>query len=780
LSEEAKVFDIAVKQSHFFRYHRQYLWFYRQLKALLKQRGMSGSNDPLVFDFVGLGLYQEPLTILTLIRSAYQSEGLILKDIPIEINLFDKDGSIAGLFEQGNLVYSPAKILRDLQVFMNGVKESLVAERRPLLDDWPIIERNFNALFTAVTGPDARIPMVKVSTDSDWGDWLALLKFQGNYENSEAGHHVRFAFMNNLFIHLNSDEQKAIIKTAENRLHKDGIFFETNVVGADFEVLQLPEFRMIAESDIGAYGLAQRPADQAMQAMPSISPKDHAMIDLTLPGGLTTEVIKERIRNLEGFIGNQYKRDIVRINLSSFGLYASQQAEAAENRKLIAAIREGHPIFIDMTGFSYFDDPSDRENEFYSFLFAALNLGTTVETIHAKKLIDNGIVFREIFKNAFYHGNAMEFHLPIYFWVNPESSQTEIVMYDLRMGRPVDNSLRKFAESGHRLTGAKGGIKLIQDEGWAYEKPGIIRNEQGQIIGTVVAIRKNRAMMVRNGVIDLIPAEKIGDSTQLAEGDRAMNTQRKIIFKVLDIDDKEIIETGSRQNAILSRWMGRNELLPSQYGKDSKRLMDLIKGLHGTQLSIVVTELLKNAIYRQPNAEKVFVMMKTFYNPLGQRIFKMTIYQKHLTEPQWEILRANAQLGPSFPGDVRVKRKLYENAGMGLGHFMTNFVNYVPALLVYEKDTKGVMTTTFWAKVDSALVAKNGGIDLTPAKMNVEVKKEIASSLGNTPRNDTGVEGIKFHLDPAMLAQLCNAPGFVPVIISVQPMTDLRRFLEVQ
>ena len=38
-------------------------------------------------------------------------------------------------------------------------------------------------------------------------------------------------------------------------------------------------------------------------------------------------------------------------------------------------------------------------------------------------------------------------------------------------------------------------------------------------------------------------------------------------------------------------------------------------------------------------------------------------------------------------------------------------------------------------------------------------------------------EGIKFHLDPAMLQQLQNAPGFVPVIINIQPMTSLYDFL---
>jgi hypothetical protein len=63
---------------------------------------------------------------------------------------------------------------------------------------------------------------------------------------------------------------------------------------------------------------------------------------------------------------------------------------------------------------------------------------------------------------------------------------------------------------------------------------------------------------------------------------------------------------------------------------------------------------------------------------------------------------------------------------------------------------------------------RNGGIDLTPANMNLQVKKEIPSQ--NTL-------GIKFYLDPAMLKQLQNAPGFVPVVINIQPMTNLRLFL---
>jgi len=63
-------------------------------------------------------------------------------------------------------------------------------------------------------------------------------------------------------------------------------------------------------------------------------------------------------------------------------------------------------------------------------------------------------------------------------------------------------------------------------------------------------------------------------------------------------------------------------------------------------------------------------------------------------------------------------------------------------------------------------VFKKGGIDLTPANMHLQTQN--------------AGEGIKFHVDPAMLKQLQNAPGFVPVIINIQPMTNLRQFLGIQ
>ena len=58
---------------------------------------------------------------------------------------------------------------------------------------------------------------------------------------------------------------------------------------------------------------------------------------------------------------------------------------------------------------------------------------------------------------------------------------------------------------------------------------------------------------------------------------------------------------------------------------------------------------------------------------------------------------------------------------------------------------------------------QKGGIDLTPANLHLQTQ-----NLGGA---------IHFHLDPAMLQKLQNAPGFVPVVIGIKPMTDLQGFL---
>gem|GEM_PF-3554827 len=67
-------------------------------------------------------------------------------------------------------------------------------------------------------------------------------------------------------------------------------------------------------------------------------------------------------------------------------------------------------------------------------------------------------------------------------------------------------------------------------------------------------------------------------------------------------------------------------------------------------------------------------------------------------------------------------------------------------------------------KVEVPIVFRKptGGIDLT-------------SDKALTVQNNG--QGIKFHIDPAMLQQLQNTLGFVPVIINIQPLKSLQEFL---
>jgi hypothetical protein len=60
-------------------------------------------------------------------------------------------------------------------------------------------------------------------------------------------------------------------------------------------------------------------------------------------------------------------------------------------------------------------------------------------------------------------------------------------------------------------------------------------------------------------------------------------------------------------------------------------------------------------------------------------------------------------------------------------------------------------------------MAVHGGIDLSSVKTPLEIQH-------------AGV-AIKFHLTPDVLKQLQNAPGFVPVIINIEPMVNIRQWL---
>ncbi|MDE1920486.1 MAG: UPF0489 family protein [Candidatus Omnitrophica bacterium] len=87
-----------------------------------------------------------------------------------------------------------------------------------------------------------------------------------------------------------------------------------------------------------------------------------------------------------------------------------------------------------------------------------------------------------------------------------------------------------------------------------------------------------------------------------------------------------------------------------------------------------------------------------------------------------------------------------------------NFIDQHRAILMARQ----LMDKIAMAHADQSMTP-TGGIDLTAAHMDLQTQH--------------AGQGINFHMDPAMLTRLQNAPGFVPVIIDIQPMKDLGAFL---
>jgi hypothetical protein len=110
--------------------------------------------------------------------------------------------------------------------------------------------------------------------------------------------------------------------------------------------------------------------------------------------------------------------------------------------------------------------------------------------------------------------------------------------------------------------------------------------------------------------------------------------------------------------------------------------------------------------------------------------------------------------------------KNLEDLWKAINKYYKPFVERKDVMLKAESLLKKIVSM-----VDRAMKNNRGGIDLTASKMNVEIQ------TGSPVETLGGNRGIQFHLDPAMLQQLQNAPGFVPVIISIRPMLNLRKFL---
>lgn len=117
---------------------------------------------------------------------------------------------------------------------------------------------------------------------------------------------------------------------------------------------------------------------------------------------------------------------------------------------------------------------------------------------------------------------------------------------------------------------------------------------------------------------------------------------------------------------------------------------------------------------------------------------------------------------------------LYKQLSDG-GYFVASPANRFVKSFLAEKASatfsdKGSNDIAFIVGKKTTASAAVGGIDFNADKLNLETQ----TSGGDLP---AGQAGIKFQMDPQQLQELQGVPGFMPVIINIQPMINLRMFL---
>ncbi len=104
-----------------------------------------------------------------------------------------------------------------------------------------------------------------------------------------------------------------------------------------------------------------------------------------------------------------------------------------------------------------------------------------------------------------------------------------------------------------------------------------------------------------------------------------------------------------------------------------------------------------------------------------------------------------------------IGRLLFEHLGDEATEYIIDYYDE------FLQEQRGVLTGIKSDQAMNVSMSDTGGVDLT-SDQALQVKSD-------------GLGVIKFNIDPAIFAQLQNAPGFVPVIINIQPLKDLHQFL---
>ncbi len=200
----------------------------------------------------------------------------------------------------------------------------------------------------------------------------------------------------------------------------------------------------------------------------------------------------------------------------------------------------------------------------------------------------------------------------------------------------------------------------------------------------------------------------------------------------------------------------------------------------------------KSMVIESPAGSKASADIKYMPNKMlvrGMRVLLIgpsTSKQKSFRD----ILQKNGALVTTVPNWSGIVEAVYRDGLPGvivdltkndgrLGTLKTKILKQVwpqeipDVLSGYEMDLDGLLNSIGQNVVNGSdpvikdankAMTATGGIDLSAASMNAKTRQD-------------GPGQIQFHFDPAQMAQLQNASGLLPVIVSILPLTDLHGFL---
>jgi hypothetical protein len=349
--------------------------------------------------------------------------------------------------------------------------------------------------------------------------------------------------------------------------------------------------------------------------------------------------------------------------------------------------------------------------------------------------VSAGFSIFELLNNAFVDGNHLNWEFPVYIKVDSQNKIIEVFDLDLESLLGMKSDQEAKSESEDILHDPVKGLKQIK---FSLEKEAV--ESEGRVVGAKTKV--NFARETTKGLTIIQGGRRV---------DQAMASFRS--FGDLKIT--------LRQNPEFFQEEG-GSLVAFDMDEASKIEPSQQEGEIGISNNIIL-----DAFPRQ--AVKVFSTARTssfLYKEEGYIYIPNKISEKELRDGLQNVSNRLSETGKTMSfavikgSDLGAYIAANSIKSVSLESNMDIMEDLFANLLRMAKGEKG---STDYGN-NTVFYDPNGGIDLTPANMNLQVKNDAS-------------EGIKFHLDPAMLAQLKNAPGFVPVIINIQPLNDLKSFL---